>query len=86
LCDGLVEAVRRESGVAVAHWWGVSSDVVRKWRRALGVGVVNEGGSLLRQVASGETRRGKRHTEAGRQKVREALCQCYGLPLAAVRP
>jgi hypothetical protein len=24
LCGGLVEAVRRESNQAVAHWWGVS--------------------------------------------------------------
>src|SRR6516164_2650967 len=37
LCGDLVRAVRRESEVAVAHWWGVSRHTVLKWRKALGV-------------------------------------------------
>ena len=37
LCGDLVRAVRRESEVAVAHWWGVSRHTVLKWRKALSV-------------------------------------------------
>jgi hypothetical protein len=43
LCGALVDAVRRESAQAVAYWWGVTAQTVTHWRRALGVGVVNEG-------------------------------------------
>jgi hypothetical protein len=43
LYKGLVRAVRREAVCAVAHWWGVSDDLVSKWRRALGVPQFNEG-------------------------------------------
>src|SRR5688500_15602462 len=34
----LARAVRLESASAVACWWGVSGDTVRRWRKALGVG------------------------------------------------
>ncbi len=37
VCGGLVEAVKNESEVAVAYWFGVCIQTVRKWRRALGV-------------------------------------------------
>src|SRR5438046_2753657 len=37
LCGDLVKAVNRESGQAVAHWWGVSPQTVTIWRNALGV-------------------------------------------------
>jgi hypothetical protein len=43
LCGDLVRAVRRESGTAVAHWWGVSKLTVWKWRKALGVERRTEG-------------------------------------------
>lgn len=39
----LIDAVRRESNQAVAHWWGVTSPTVSKWRRALDVGSITEG-------------------------------------------
>jgi hypothetical protein len=39
----LAKAVRRESEQAICHWFGVCPSAVRKWRRALGVGIVNEG-------------------------------------------
>jgi hypothetical protein len=42
---GLARAVRRESGVAVAHHWSVDKQTVWKWRKALGVGRVTEGTS-----------------------------------------
>jgi hypothetical protein len=45
---GLAKAVRRESGVAVCHWWGVSWYHVNNWRRALGVASSNEGTYRLR--------------------------------------
>jgi hypothetical protein len=47
---GLAEAVRRESAVAVCHWWGVTAQTVTKWRRALGVGPVTEGTHRLKSV------------------------------------
>src|SRR5436853_3546745 len=37
LCGDLVKAIRRESGIAVAHWWGVSDQTVLVWRKTLGV-------------------------------------------------
>jgi len=37
LCGALVKAVRRESSLAVQHWFGVGPFTVWKWRRALGV-------------------------------------------------
>ena len=43
LYGALAAAVRRESAVAVAYWWGVSRSTVNKWRRALGVPPINEG-------------------------------------------
>jgi hypothetical protein len=48
LCGALAEAVRRESALAVGFWWGVGSDTVWKWRKALGVGATAEGTSRLR--------------------------------------
>jgi hypothetical protein len=47
LCGGLVKAVRRESAIAVCHWWGVTPQTVSKWRKALGVPQVNEGTARL---------------------------------------
>jgi hypothetical protein len=40
---GLAEAVRRESNLAVAHWWGISPQTVSLWRKALDVGPVTAG-------------------------------------------
>lgn len=41
LLGDLARAVRVESVQAVCHYWGVSRYTVRRWRRALGVGVLN---------------------------------------------
>jgi hypothetical protein len=49
VCGDLVKAVRRESVIAVAHWWGVSDLTVWTWRKALGVGATTEGTSRLRR-------------------------------------
>src|SRR5437867_496390 len=48
LCGDLVKAVRRESVLAVCHWWGVGRCTVWEWRQILGVGATNEGTSRLR--------------------------------------
>jgi hypothetical protein len=45
----LAEAVRRESAQAVGHWFGVDTQTVWAWRRALGVPRENEGTTALRQ-------------------------------------
>jgi hypothetical protein len=39
----LVAALRVESEVAIAYWWGVSTQAVRRWRRALRIGRVTQG-------------------------------------------
>jgi hypothetical protein len=39
----LERAVRRESNQAVSYWFGVTGQIVTKWRRALGVPETNEG-------------------------------------------
>jgi hypothetical protein len=43
LCGDLMNAVRREAAIAVARHWSVSCQVVRRWRRALGVERITEG-------------------------------------------
>jgi hypothetical protein len=54
----LVQAVEREAACAVACWFGVSTWMVRKWRRALGVPARNQGDRLLKQFyAEGENGR-----------------------------
>jgi len=45
----LAKAVRRESEIAVAHWWGVTAQSVWKWRRGLGVPATTRGTSRLRR-------------------------------------
>lgn len=39
----LVRALKREAAVAVAQHWGVSRNLVRRWRRALGIDRYTEG-------------------------------------------
>ena len=55
LCVDLARAVRRESEIAVAHWWGVSQQTVWKWRVELGVGALTKGTSDLRSRWAPET-------------------------------
>jgi hypothetical protein len=43
LCGDLAKAVRRESAIAICHWWGVTAQTVTVWRKALDVPQVNEG-------------------------------------------
>jgi len=45
----LAKAVRRESEIAVAHWWGITAQSVWKWRRGLGVPATTRGTSRLRR-------------------------------------
>lgn len=37
LCGDLIRAVQTESALAIMHWWGVSTQVVWRWRKILGV-------------------------------------------------
>jgi hypothetical protein len=48
LTGDLIEAVKRESAAAVCHWWGVGTNTVWSWRKALGVGAITEGTSRLK--------------------------------------
>ena len=52
--DELARAVRTESAAAIRYWWGVSVGVVWRWRRALGVGRMDNPGSrrLIRAVSA----------------------------------
>jgi hypothetical protein len=43
LCADLIDAVRRESSIAVQYWWGVGRETVWRWRKALGVEARTEG-------------------------------------------
>lgn len=45
---GLLKAIKRESAIAIKHWWGVCDYTVWKWRAALGVGRSNEGTKRLK--------------------------------------
>ncbi len=49
----LAKAVRRESELAICHWFGVCPLAVRKWHRALGVGfATDETSQLFREYIS----------------------------------
>src|SRR5436305_1042875 len=43
----LVKAIRRESSLAIQHWFGVGPSTVWEWRKALAVGRTTEGTSRL---------------------------------------
>jgi hypothetical protein len=66
LYKSLVEAVKQESNLVVAHWWGVSGQTVTKWRKALEVASNNEGTSRLRSAHALEepVARGRRKAHA----------------------
>jgi hypothetical protein len=46
LYTSLVRAVRRESEVAIGHWWGVGPTTVWKWCEALGIAGAQTQGTL----------------------------------------
>jgi hypothetical protein len=48
LFGSLVQAVKRESGLAICYWWGCSTTTATKWRKALGIGSTNPGSRELR--------------------------------------
>jgi hypothetical protein len=50
LCGDLVQAVRRESNLAVCYWWGVTPQTVSVWRKALDVPRSNRGSKRLWQI------------------------------------
>ncbi|MGE4293332.1 MAG: hypothetical protein AB7E32_14120 [Desulfovibrio sp.] len=50
LCGDLIRAVETESGIAVAHHWGVSVHTVTNWRRTLDVSHTNAGTARLYQA------------------------------------
>jgi hypothetical protein len=52
VAGALIDAVRMEAALAVAHHWGVGLGVVRCWRRALGVDPLTEGTRRLKSAAS----------------------------------
>ena len=54
---GLARAVRRESNQAVAHWFGVYSSVVARWRAALGVPKLTAGSARLRGAVARDPER-----------------------------
>jgi hypothetical protein len=68
----LAEAVRRESNLAVAHWWGIDPQTVSLWRKALGVGPVTAGTSrLLRDNLAETWRNGAREKSIARARAPE---------------
>jgi hypothetical protein len=65
VCGGLLKALRRESSVAVQHWFGLSEGTVARWRRALGVPRATHGTArLYRQNALRTFSRPKVRAEA----------------------
>jgi len=68
LCGDLIRAVQRESEMAVAHHWGVRTELVWKWRCALGVPAMTPGSRRLRIEYAAETL-----TPQARAKGKEAM-------------
>lgn len=93
--EGLEAALRRESGVAICHWWGIYKMTVSRWKKALGIGPETEGSRRLRAAhgarPEGVAKRSeglrewyaksprKKLSRATRQKMREAH---VGVPLS----
>src|SRR5262245_26136701 len=73
--EELARAVRTESAVAVSYCWGVSEGVVWRWRKALGVGLLDSPGT--RQARQEAAVRGGRAVREQAQKRQRAL----GLPV-----
>ena len=71
LYGDLARAVRKESAKAIAYWFGVGTDTVWKWRKALGVAAVNEGTSELFSRLAPETVQGDKAT-SGLAKVQSS--------------
>jgi hypothetical protein len=73
--DELARAIRHESAAAIRFWWGVSVGVVWRWRKALGVGRMdNEGSARLMRAAAqmgGEAFGARRWTEEDRERRRQ---------------
>ena len=75
----LAEALATESNVSICHWWGVTGQTVRKWRRALGIGPHTEGSRRLRAaygadpVASAARAEGLRRTDRTEQFARMSV-------------
>jgi hypothetical protein len=86
----LERAIRTESVLAVAHWWGVTTNTVTNWRRTLAVERYNPGTvKAFRAVYDDPARSrkmraaklGKRrapHTDESKEKIRAALKRYYG--------
>jgi len=72
LYKDLARAVRRESSVAVRHWWGVGAAAVWKWRKALRVPRWNDG-DLRLKVAIGKSDALKPALAAMHSKARDPV-------------
>ena len=75
----LAEAVKRESNQAVCHWFGVTGQTVSKWRKALGVGLTNDGTHRLRSEYTAEPwaveARATAHAKAGDPERRRKIAE-----------
>jgi hypothetical protein len=78
---GLAEAVRRESNLAVRHWFGVSGQTVSRWRKALGVPFSTDGTARLKSDYAKEPWA----VAARRQAVRKARDPDRRAKIAAAR-
>ena len=79
--------VTKEPASAVAHWWGVSTNTVGRWRHALGIGWSNPGTVKLRRAGYDDpvrnrkiaaAKRGKPRPPKVREKIRATLKRYYG--------
>jgi hypothetical protein len=91
ICGDLVRALRRESPLAICHWWGVSPGTVSRWRRAIGVPEFNDGTRKLRSRCSVQAPLRLQQWETARQKTnlpevnaRRAASNCGRQPSALV--
>jgi transposase-like protein len=76
--EELARAIRRESAAALRFWWGVSTGVVHRWRKALGVDRLNCPGSqrLIRDASeqgAAQTRGKELPTEQVERRRRTAI-------------
>jgi hypothetical protein len=69
--EELARAVRTESAAAVCYWWGVSEGVVWRWRKALGVGLLDSPGTR-QAIRAAATRGGRANREYAQRRAEQA--------------
>lgn len=71
--DELARAIRHESVLAIRYWWGVSRNVVTRWRQALGVKLMDSEGTRRLKRAAIQAGIAGRHKGKLKRRLRKTV-------------